>query len=116
MKKYWWLGLILILSFWALAPLFHPGFFPMHDDEQIARLYELHQALSGGQFPPRWVGNLGFGYGYPFYNFYPPLVYYLGEIFYLLGFSLITSTKIVVGLGFVLSGVFIYFLAKEFFW
>jgi hypothetical protein len=115
MKKYWWLGLILILSFWALAPLFHPGFFPMHDDEQIARLYELHQALSSGQFPPRWVGNLGFGYGYPLYNFYPPLVYYLGEIFYLLGFSLITSTKIVMGLGFVLSGVFIYFLAKEFF-
>jgi len=115
MKKYWWLWLVLIFSFWALAPLFHPGFFPMHDDEQIVRLYELHQALSGGQFPPRWVGNLGFGYGYPFYNFYPPLVYYLGEIFYLLGFSLIASTKIVMGLGFVLSGVFIYFLAKEFF-
>jgi len=115
MKKYWWLLLVFLLSLWAIAPLFQPGFFPMHDDEQIARLYELHQALSSRQFPPRWVGNLGFGYGYPFYNFYPPLVYYLGEIFYLLGFSLITSTKIVMGLGFFLSGVFIYLLAKEFF-
>lgn len=105
----------LVLSWWAVRALFHSGFFPMHDDEQIARLYELHQALSTGQFPPRWVPNLGFGYGYPFYNFYPPFVYYLGEIFYFLGFSLITSTKIVMVLGFLLSGFFIYLLAKEFF-
>ncbi|HUS60366.1 MAG TPA: 6-pyruvoyl-tetrahydropterin synthase-related protein [Nevskiaceae bacterium] len=107
--------LVLFLSVWAIGPLFQPGFFSMHDDEQIARLYELHQAFLSNQFPPRWVGNLGFGYGYPFYNFYPPLVYYLGEIFHLLGFSLIVSTKIVMGLGFLLSGIFIYFLAKEFF-
>lgn len=114
-KNYWWLLIILVLSFWAIKPLFHPGFFSMHDDEQIARLYELHQALSSKQFPPRWVENLGFGYGYPFYNFYPPLVYYLGEIFHLLGFSLIASTKIVMGLGFLFSGIFIYLLAQEFF-
>jgi len=113
--KNWPILLILLLSFWAIKPLFHAGFFPMHDDEQIARLYELNQALSTGQIPPRWVADLGFGYGYPFYNFYPPLVYYLGEIFYLLGFSLITSTKIVMILGFFLSGFFIYLLAKEFF-
>lgn len=105
----------MALSFWAIRPLFHSGFFPMHDDEQIARLYELHQTLSTGQFPPRWVGNLGFGYGYPLFNFYPPLVYYLGEVFYLLGFSLIDSTKIVMGLGFFLSGILMYLLAKEFF-
>lgn len=111
----WPVLFILLLSFWAIRPLFHSGFFPMHDDEQIARLYELHQALSTGQFPPRWIPDLGFGYGYPFYNFYPPLVYYFGEIFYLLGFSLIASTKIVMALGFLLSGLFIYFLAKEFF-
>ncbi len=114
-KNHWWLLAILLLSFWAIRPLLLPGFFPMHDDEQIARLYELDQALTGGQFPPRWVGNLGFGYGYPLFNFYPPLVYYLGEIFYWLGFSLIVSTKIVMGLGFILSGIFIYLLAKEFF-
>ena len=61
--KKWPFFLILLLSWWAIRSLFHSGFFPMHDDEQIARLYELHQALSAGQFPPRWVANLGFGYG-----------------------------------------------------
>lgn len=115
MKKYLGPLFILILSFWAVAPLFHSGFFPMHDDEQIARLYQLHLALTSGQFPPRWIPDLGFGFGYPFYNFYPPLVYYLGEIFHLLGFSLIISTKIVMALGFLLSGIFMYLLAKEFF-
>lgn len=115
LKKFLPVILILILSFWAVNALFHPGFFPMHDDEQIARLYELHRALSSGQFPPRWIDGLGFGFGYPFYNFYPPFVYYLGEIFYILGFSLIISTKLVMGLGFVFSAIFIYLLAKEFF-
>lgn len=115
MKKIWPILLIIVLSYLSIKPLFHSGFFPMHDDEQIARLYELDQALLSKQFPPRWGENLGFGYGYPFYNFYPPLVYYFGEIFHLLGFSLIVSTKIVMGLGFLLSGIFIYFLAREFF-
>jgi len=113
--KKWPIFLILLLSWWAIRPFFHAGFFPMHDDEQIARLYELHQILSTGQFPPRWVSNLGFGFGYPFYNFYPPFVYYLGEIFHLLGASLIFSIKTVMILGFLLSGVFIYLLGKEFF-
>ena len=49
----------------------------MHDDEQIARLYDLNQALSEGQFPPRISPNLGFGYGYPFFNFYPSFAYLL---------------------------------------
>ena len=113
--KKWPFFLILLLSWWAIRSLFHSGFFSMHDDEQIARLYELHQALSAGQFPPRWVANLGFGYGYPFYNFYPPFVYYLGEIFHFLGFSLILSIKLVMVLGFLLSGFFMYLLGKEFF-
>ena len=115
LKKKWPFFLIFLLSWWAIKPLFQVGFFPMHDDEQIARLYELHQALSTGQFPPRWIANLGFGYGYPFYNFYPPFVYYFGEVFHLLGFSLISATKIVMILGFILSGFFMYLLAKEFF-
>lgn len=114
-KNIIYLILIILLSFWAVRPLAHFGFFPMHDDELIARLYGLHQALLGGQFPPRWIEGLGFGFGYPFYNFYPPLVYYVGEIFHFLGFSLINSTKIVMGLGFVLSGVFMYLLANQFF-
>lgn len=107
--------IVIFLSFWAIRPLFHSGFFPMHDDQQIARLYEFDLALKNGQIPPRWVQHLGFGYGFPLFNFYPPLVYYFGELFYTLGFSLIASTKIVMGLGFVLSAFFMYLWAKKHF-
>lgn len=111
------LGILFVIIFAIVAslPLFHPGFFPMHDDEQIARLFDLNQALADGQFPPRIAPNLGFGYGYPFFNFYPSFAYYVGEIFHLLGFGYILSTKIMLFMGFFLAAFFTYLLVKEFF-
>lgn len=106
---------VLILCFWALKPLFHSGFFTMHDNEQVARLFDLNQALATWHIPPRIAPNLGFGYGYPFFNFYPPFVYYIAEIFKFIGFSYISSIKLMVGLGIVLGAFFMYLLSKEFF-
>ena len=114
-KAVWPLVIIIILSFWALRPLFAPGFFAFHDDQQIARLFELDRALRAGQFPVRWVENLGFGLGYPLFNFYPPLVYYLGEVFHLIGFNFLDSIKLVWAVAILGSGLAMYFLAKEFF-
>lgn len=112
-KKHWGLILVIILPIFAILPLFNSGFFSIHDDEQIARLYELDFILKAGQFPPRWIPNLGFGYGYPLFNFYPPFVYYLAELFHLIGFSLIDSTKIVMGLGFILPSLFMYLWVRN---
>jgi len=105
--------IILILSFGALRPLFVPGFFPMHDDTQPARVYEMAQALAFGQFPVRWVSDLGYGYGYPLFNFYAPLPYYVGAFFNLRGTDAITATKIMFGIGIILSALSMYFLGKE---
>ncbi|HSW87681.1 MAG TPA: 6-pyruvoyl-tetrahydropterin synthase-related protein [Candidatus Saccharimonadales bacterium] len=105
--------IIFAACFFAIRALLVPGFFTMHDDEQIARLYDLNNSLLAGQMPPRWVSHLGFGYGYPLFNFYPPFVYYAGELFYLLGFSLINATKIVMVLGFLLSALFMYLWVKN---
>ena len=85
----------------------------MHDDLQIGRLYQLDQCLQDGQIPCRWVPDMGYGYGYPLFNYYPAFPYYLAEIFYLLGFSFINSIKIFFILGLVFSGVFAYLLGKE---
>lgn len=107
---------IVFLSFFSWSVLLNPGFFPMHDAQQIVRLSELDRALSGGQLPVRWVENLGFGYGYPLFNFYPPLTYYLGEIFHLgLNLGLIDSTKLVWGVALLGSALTMYFLARNFF-
>lgn len=106
------LFLVIILSFWAVKPLFHTGFFPMHDDTQVARVYEMAQALSFGQFPVRWVGDLGYGFGYPLFNLYAPLPYYIGSIFNLLGFDALIATKIMFLTGIIFSGITMFFLLR----
>lgn len=111
------LVLDLILLFIITAPAFfsilNNQFFSIHDDQHIARLFLLDQGLRQGYLYPRWVDGLGFGFGYPLYNFYPPLIYYLGEFFHLLGFSLIWSVKLVFISGFYLGSIGIYLLMKK---
>lgn len=109
----WILILSVVLCAWVLIPLFHSGFFSMHDNEQVARLFDLDKALWAGQFPVRILPNLGFGYGYPLFNFYPPFVYYFAEIFKLLGFGYIDSVKLMIGSGFLFSYIFMYLFVKE---
>lgn len=104
---------ILILSAAASLPLIVPGLHLIHDDQQIARLFLFHEALKAGQFPVRWVDGLGFGFGYPLFVFYPPLVYLLGEAFHLLGFSFIDSTKLVFATSIFASGIAMYIFAKS---
>jgi hypothetical protein len=107
--------LIILLTVFAILPLLNPYFYPMHDDEQIARLFDLDQSIKSGHFPPRIVPNLGFGYGYPFFNYYPPFAYYVGEVYHLIGFGYILSTKLMLITGFFLSAFFMYLFTKEFF-
>ncbi len=106
--------IITFFSYWAVKPLFVPGFFPTHDNTGPARVYEIAKALSYGQFPVRWVPDLGYGYGYPLFNFYAPLPYYLGGIFNLFGLSSILSTKIMFLIGILLSGFCMYLFIREF--
>ena len=115
-KRYFAEIVVVLLAVPALLPLFHSGFFTMHDDQQVARLYELDRALAAGQFPARWVKDLGFGYGYPLFIFYPPLVYYLGEVFHLLfGATYILSIKLVFVSAFLGAALAMYLWAKEHF-
>ena len=104
------LFLIAIPSFWYLLG---SGYFSMHDDLQISRLYQMDLCFRDGQIPCRWVPDMGYGYGYPLFNYYPPLPYYLGQVFHLLGFSYIYSIKIMFILGLLFSSIFAYLLGKE---
>lgn len=113
-SKYFAFISILILSYFSISALFSPGFFPMHDDTQVARVFEMGKALKDGMFPVRWVSDLGYSFGYPIFNFYAPLPYYVGGFFNILGFDALVATKIMMGAGLILSGVFMYLLTKEF--
>lgn len=106
---------IFIFSLLLSLPLLKPGFFTVHDDQQIARLFLFDKSLRTGQLPPRWVDDLGFGFGYPLFIFYPPFVYMLGEIYHLLGFGFIDSIKLVFFSAFLFSGLAMYLFVKDLF-
>ena len=114
LKKTWPFFLILLLSIFAFWPLLRGGFFPVHDDLQVVRLFEMEKCFLDGQLPCRWTPDLGGGFGLPMFNYYSPLVYYLGMIFRFLGFSFLGSIKLLFLAGILLSGFSMFLLAREF--
>lgn len=105
------LGTVVVLaSSWALFP---SAFFRVHDFTHASRLSEMRRALEDGQFPVRWSANFGYGYGMPLFHFYGPLPYYLTVIPYTLGFSAITSLKLLLISINVMSFVGAYLLGKK---
>ncbi len=112
-KELIFLMLAVVLSFFSWRSLVRPGYFPMHDDMQAMRVLELDKCLRDGQIPCRWVPDMGYGYGYPQFNYYSPLPYYVMEGFHLLGFSILGSVKIGFILSFLLSAVTMFFLGKS---
>lgn len=106
--------ILLLLIIPSFITLVRPGFFPMHDDLQAFRIHQMHECFKDFQIPCRWVPDMGYQYGYPQYNYYPPSVYYLGEFFHLIGFQFIDSVKIVFALGFIVSGLTMYLFLRDF--
>jgi uncharacterized membrane protein len=107
------LFIVFIITIPAFLSILNSNYFSMHDDQHIARLYLLVTGIRQWDLFPRWVDMLGFGHGYPLFNFYPPLIYYVSAVFYFLGFSLIWSIKLMIISGFLISASGIYFLVKK---
>lgn len=104
---------VFIITIPSFISILNSKYFSMHDDQHIARLYLLVTGIKQGYVFPRWVDMLGFGFGYPLFNFYPPLIYYVSSVFYFLGFSLIWSIKLMIICGFVLSAIGSYLFIKK---
>ncbi|NOX61138.1 MAG: hypothetical protein GXP42_04215 [Chloroflexi bacterium] len=109
------LALLLLLSAFAWAPLLAPGYFLRAHDaaHSIFWLVEFDQGIRDGFLWPRWVPDHALGYGYPLFTFYAPLVFYIGEIFVLLGASFVLAVKLTWGLAFVLSAITMYGFARR---
>lgn len=106
--------LIIVLSSLAFKALFVPGFFGVSDDIHIGWLYEMDRTLKLGQFPPRFVPDLSYSFGYPLFNFVFPLPFYIGELFHLTGLNFVDSLKAVFFISVPLSGIGMYFLLRQF--
>jgi hypothetical protein len=114
MKKYIPILLVLAVGILISLPFFHKGYFPTHDGQwAIVRLTEMRREIKDLQIPPRWSDYLNHGYGYPLFNFTYPFPYYAGLLIKLTGFSYTDSVKAVFILSVLLSGVFMYLLAKQ---
>lgn len=113
LTKYWWLAaaFLLIPACWAF---FVPGFYGASDDIHIAWLYEMHKTFFAGKFPPRFVPDLSFGFGYPLFEFVFPLPFYIAEVFHLLGLTLVDSIKALFFISIPLSFLFMYLLLRQF--
>lgn len=113
-QKFWHL-LVLVLCFPAFSSLLKTGYYNMHDDMQVIRQYEFEKCLSDGQIPCRWTPDLGYGYGYPLFNYYPPLPYIVGQLFRAFHFSILDSIKLTAALQIILSAQFMFLLARSLF-
>jgi len=118
MKKFflsnWPIILIIALSGLIVWPLFQPGYFSHHDNLQVIRIFEMRKCFADLQIPCRWVPDMGFGNGYPLFNFYGVMPYYLGAIVSFV-FGYIGAAKFLFFVPLVLGGIGMYFLGKELF-
>ncbi len=102
---------IPLISIFDTTKLFHS-----HDGlVHVPRIAAYYKALMDGEFPVRWAGDLNYGYGMPLFNFMYQLPYLIASVFVFLGFGLVMAFKITLSLSFILSGIFMFAFAKEFF-
>lgn len=115
MRKIDWLVIlfIVVLSLVTLKDLFKTGYYTSHDGiHQVPRLYYFDQAILDGQIPPRWAGGLLNGFGYPLFIFSYHMPWFIAEPIHLIGFSIFDSIKITFILGFLLSGITMFYFQK----
>ncbi len=114
--KHFYLILTLLLTIPAGAFLLRPGmYYNMHDDMQIIRQLEFDRCLHDGQIPCRWTPDLGYGYGYPLFNFYPPLPYIVGQAFRTFGVNFMESIKLSAFVQIIAASASMFLLASSLF-
>jgi hypothetical protein len=88
-------GGLVFLALPVSIPLFSHSVLWGHDGfVYFPRLVEVHQNLIHGNLLPRWAPDLGRGFGQPLFLFHPPMIYYLGELWHLLGADVVTAMNL----------------------
>jgi len=120
-SRRWWQRLlvpvtILALSLVLLEAILQPSL-PCSDDAafHLLRLTQLDHLLRQGVFFSRWAPDMAQGYGFPFFNFYAPLSYYLAEVVSLLVGNLNLGMRITFALSVYLAGLSAYRLSRDHF-
>ena len=102
----WTLLLVVLL---ASASLWGPGIVNTRGGGDspflLQRTHQMVVNLRAGVFPVRWMPDAAYGLGYPFFNHYSALPFYLAASFNLLGLDLLTALKLTQTLGFLIAAL-----------
>lgn len=118
-RALWTVGKALLLCISGILAI-HPlltSMLPHSADGllHVYRLVELDHCLRNGVLFPRWSPDLGYGYGFPLFNFYAPLSYYLAEVWHLLGLGFIQAINASVACSILLAGIGAYLFVTDVF-
>jgi hypothetical protein len=107
--------LVLLLSLLAAWPFLMRPSLPRETDAElhVFRAAELGYVLRAGVLYPRWAPDFYYGYGYPIFNYYAPLTYYLANLLSLMiPGGAVFGVKAVFVLGFISAGAGAYGIGR----
>lgn len=108
--------IVIVIGLIAVWPFISRASLPEGTDAElhIFRLHELSLLIRGGEFYPRWAPNFYHGFGYPIFNYYAPLIYYLALPFELLPqVDPVLASKLVLVGGMLLAGLGTYGFVRD---
>ena len=90
------IAVVLIAGLALAAPMWLVSYLPYGDDSlfHIFNLFDLDRQIVAGTVYPLRFPDLGYGYGFAVLSYYPPLGYYLLELWHLLGANYLVAYKI----------------------
>jgi 4-amino-4-deoxy-L-arabinose transferase-like glycosyltransferase len=106
--------LLILISLLPVISIFRIGTYQAGD--LTAHTYYLqgfYENLKAGVFVPRWAGDFCGGYGCPIFIIEYILPFYIGSLFHFIGFSFLTSMKLVLAVSYILSGITMYLFIKD---
>ncbi len=86
-----------------------------HDETQAARISEFSFNIQNGVLPPRIAPHFSFNLGYPIFNYYAPLSYWITSAIHLIGIPIPQSLEMSYMLALVVGLLGMYRLLKHFF-
>ncbi|HEX6384413.1 MAG TPA: 6-pyruvoyl-tetrahydropterin synthase-related protein, partial [Anaerolineae bacterium] len=101
------LPLITPLLHWTAVPCTHDGHLHYH------RIAAMRHAWENGIYFTRWLPDLAFGYGYPFFVYREPVPLYTGLFLHLLGLPLPAASNLLYILSILAAGWFMYLWVRD---
>lgn len=109
--------ILILLALVAAFPLWASSQFPLTYDSllHLYRLYAHDLTVRQGILYPRWIPQLALGYGYPLFNYYPPLASYTAETLHLFGLGFAEAIKATLFIAILIALFGAYALGRELF-